>query len=129
MPLPSDLKDRVANVVNNPKTDCAEFIKKLIAAVSTKGKAFSDDPMKVFDRVQSQAGFKLKNMTYGGLTSREGNKCVVYLRPAAFTDDPRLVEHTNCAYAVTALNELMHHSRDSGFYSDRELSLEQSPSC
>jgi hypothetical protein len=77
MAVPSDLRDRVATVVNNPKTDCAEFIKKLIAAVSIKGKAFSDDPMKVFDPVQSQAGFNLKNITYGGLSSREGNKRVV----------------------------------------------------
>lgn len=39
--------------------------------------------MKLFERVENQAGFKLKNMKYGGLAGREGNKRVVYLRPAA----------------------------------------------
>jgi hypothetical protein len=49
LPLPSDLKDRVANEVNNRNSDCGEFIKDLIAAAAINGKAFSDDPLTLFN--------------------------------------------------------------------------------
>jgi YD repeat-containing protein len=121
LPLPSDLRDRVASVVNNPNSDCAEFIKRLISqAEDIRGKAFSDDPLALFDRV-GQAGFKLKNIGYSGLSSREGNKRVVYINPVSASSDPRVVDHSRNAYAVTALNELMHQASNSGFYSDRTL--------
>jgi len=115
----------VGNVVNNPKTDCADFIKRLIGAASTKGKASSDDPLTLFDRVNGQAGFKLKNIDpkYGALSSFEGNGRVVYMQPHSSSADPRLLEHSNNAYAVTVLNELMHHARNSGVYTDRTLGL------
>jgi hypothetical protein len=109
-------------VVNNPNSDCAEFIKRLISqAEDIRGKAFSDAPLALFDRVQGQAGFKLKNIGYSGLSGREGNKRVVYINPVSASSDPRSVDHSQNAYAVTALNELMHQASNSGFYSDRTL--------
>jgi len=124
VPLPTDLKDRVASIVNNPDTDCASFIKMLVAtATGISGKAFSDDPMKVFERVNSQGGLKLRNTSpYGGQATREGNKRVVHINPVLSSSDPRLIEHIQNAYAVTALNEIMHHARKSGVYDDRTLS-------
>jgi hypothetical protein len=122
LPLPADLRDRVASVVNNPNSDCAEFIKRLISeAQNIMGKAFSNDPLALFDRVQNQGGFKLKNIGYSGLSSREGNKRVVYINPVSAASDPRVLDHSQNAYAVTALNELMHQASNSGFYNDRVL--------
>ena len=43
--------------------------------------------------------------------------------PVNSTTDPRLSEHQAYAYAVTALNELMHQAKTSGMYSDRELAM------
>jgi RHS repeat-associated protein len=119
-PLPTDLKDKVANIVNNPETDCAEFIKKLIGTLQDK--AFSDDPMKLFERVEKEKSFRLgKTGKYGGLASITGGKRQVTIRPVSSTTDPRLSEHQANAYAVIALNELMHHAKDSGVYLDRQL--------
>ena len=121
-PLPSDLKDRVSNVVNNPKTDCADFIKKLIG--NLKGKAFSDNPMKLFERVQQEKGFRLGNTgKYAGLSGMPDGKRQVTIRPVDSTADARLSEHQAYAYAVTALNELMHQAKNSGLYLDRELAV------
>ena len=120
--LPSDLRDRVANVVNNPDSDCADFIRRLISeAAKIKGKAFSGDALTLFARVQGQAGFKLKKMSDSGAASKEGNKRVVYINPVSTSADPRVTDHTLNGYAVTAVNELMHHASKSGFYSDRTL--------
>ena len=120
-PLPTDLKDRVAKIVNNPETDCAEFIKKLIG--NMKG-AFSDDPMKLFERVEKEKGFTLGNTgKYAGVSDMPNGKRQVRIRPVGSTADSRLSEHQAYAYAMTALNELMHHARDSGLYLDRELAI------
>jgi len=107
--------------VNNPNTDCAEFIKKLIG--NLKG-AFSDDPIKLFERVEKGKGFRLGNTgKYAGLSGITSGKREVTIRPVSSTTDPRLSEHQAYAYAVTALNELMHHAKNSGVYSDRELAV------
>ncbi|HEV7746048.1 MAG TPA: hypothetical protein VGO56_13695 [Pyrinomonadaceae bacterium] len=68
LPLPSNLRDRVSDVLSNPKTDCADFIKKLLGAAAKYGKAFSDNALDLFDRVQREAGFKLKGLAsdHGG---------------------------------------------------------------
>src|SRR5882724_7086978 len=66
VPLPSDLRDRVAGKVNNPATDCGEFIKKVLdeaAQIKHYKKGFYDDPLAVFDRIQRQGGFQLKVTT------------------------------------------------------------------
>ena len=121
-PLPTDLKTRVANIVSNVKTDCADFIKKLMGNV--KDKAFSDDPMTLYERVEKEKGFRLGNTgKYSGLSDMPGGKRQVRIRPIGSTTDPRLAEHQAYAYAVTALNELMHHAKDSGLYSDRQLAV------
>ncbi len=122
LPLPSDLKDRISAVVNNPNSDCAGFIKRLISeAEQIDGTAFSSDPLALFKRVEDQAGFKLKTTSYGGVSNREGNKRVVYITPVSDSGDARVNDHSLNAYAVTALNELMHHGKKSDFYSDRTL--------
>jgi hypothetical protein len=122
LPLPLNLKDRIAAVVNDPNTDCAEFIKKLISeAEKIDGKALSSNPLILFERVQNQAGFELKNMPYGGATDRKGNKRVVYINPVSKSSDSNVNDHSQNAYAVTALNELMHHARKTDFYLDRTL--------
>jgi hypothetical protein len=107
--------------VNNPKTDCAEFIKKLIGKLR---KAFSDDPMDLFKRVENGRGFRLGNTgKYAGLAGITSGKREVTIRPVSSTTDPRLSEHQAYAYAVTALNEVMHHAKNSGLYSDRDLAI------
>ena len=62
-------------------------------------------------------------MADDGGASREGNKRVVYLKTKFLTgqESDKLLEHMRNAYAVNALNELMHHARKSGFYNDRAL--------
>jgi hypothetical protein len=52
--LPADLRDRVAKIVNKSDTDCRDYIKKLIARVSQTNKAYSDNPLDLFDRVQRE---------------------------------------------------------------------------
>ena len=86
--------------MNNPKTDCAEYIKKLIAAASIGGKAYSDDPMRIYQRVQDQAGFKLRNHEFSGTANREGNKRVVYIDPVPMVSDSRQREHAEYGYAI-----------------------------
>ena len=48
---------------------------------------------------------------------------MVYLKPMTLSgsESDRVIEHTKNGYAVTALNELMHHARNSGIYTDRML--------
>jgi hypothetical protein len=119
-PLPTDLKDRVSNIVNNPETDCAEFIKILLGKANEK--AFSDDPMKLFERVESEKGFRLGNTgKSGGLAVMTGGKREIIISPVSATNDPRLSEHQAYAYAVKVLNELMHHAKSTGRYDDRDL--------
>lgn len=67
LPIPSDLESKVSQVA--AKGDCAEYIKRLVARVSDKGKAFSDDVGKLFARV-GQNGFKLKTMKNDGDTMK-----------------------------------------------------------
>jgi len=120
--LPENLEEKVANVVNNPKTDCADFIKKLIG--NLKGEAFSDNPMDLFKRVEKEKGFRLgETGKYAGLSDMPNGKRLVTIRPVDSTADPKLSEHQAYAYAVTALNELMHHAKKSGMYLDRELAV------
>jgi hypothetical protein len=124
LPLHSDLEDRVNSVVTNPKGDCADYIKKLLAEVASNyGEAFSDDPSKLFNRVQGEGGFHLKKMKYDGEANFNGNSRVVYIKPRTLSgsESDRVIEHTKNGYAVTALNELMHHARNSGVYTDRML--------
>jgi hypothetical protein len=70
-----------------------------------------------------QAGFKLKKIKYSGLADFIGNRRVVYINPVALSgaEDDRHLEHSRNAYAVIALNELMHHARKSGIYTDAQL--------
>lgn len=123
VPLPSNLRDRVSEVVNNPKTDCAEFIQKLLGAAAKYGKAFSDNAMDLFDRVQREAGFKLKRLAsnHGGEAGFEGSKRVIYIQPRSSSGNSRELEHTMNAMAVTVVNELMHQARNGGTYEDRTL--------
>jgi hypothetical protein len=108
--------------VNNPETDCAEFIKKLIG--NLKGEAFSNNPIKLYERVEKEKGFSLGNTgKYAGLSGMPNGKRQVTIRPVASTADPRVTEHQAYAYAITALNELMHHAKNSGMYLDRELAV------
>jgi len=124
LPLPSDLEGRVTSIITNPKGDCADYIKKLLSEVASHyGQAFSDDPIVLFNRVQGEAGFRLKKTKYAGLAGFKGNSRGVYLKPMKLsgTESDHVIEHTKNGYAVTALNELMHHARKSGVYTDRML--------
>ena len=72
--------------------------------------------------MQSGKGFRLGNTgKYGGLAVMNGGKREVILHPTSATSDPILSEHQANAYAVRALNELMHHAKMSGRYDDRDL--------
>lgn len=123
VPLPSDLKDRVANRVNNPATDCGEFIKKVInEAARLRGKAYSDDPLAIFDRIQGEGGFHLRVMKNSGESNfTSGGKRLVYINQASGGGDPRIINHVQNAYANVALNEIMHQAASGGMYSDRTL--------
>jgi hypothetical protein len=94
--LPADLRDRVAKIVNKSDTDCRDYIKKLIARVSQTNKAYSDNPLDLFDRVQREGGFHLKNMSAkdAGKAGFTGGKRVVYIRPVFSYGDTRLDEHS-----------------------------------
>ena len=71
----------------------------------------------------TQLGVKLKNMNDDGGANFEKNKRVIYLKAKQISgnEDSRTLEHYNNAYAITAMNELMHHARKSGVYTDRML--------
>ena len=124
LPLPTDLKARVMDIVNNPTTRCLEFIANLLAAAAIDGEPFSYNVSDLFDRVGNQAGFRLKKMENAGEANRRGNKRVIYVNPVPATgleNDPRGLNHTLNGYAATVLVELMHHAKASGLYSDRTL--------
>lgn len=125
VPLPSDLEDRVANRVNNPATDCAEFIKRLITEVARLQRvdSYSTDPMAIFKRIQDEKGFRLKRMKPSGTANVSGGKRIVYIKEVY--EEPgnqRKIDHIQNAYANTALNEIVHHAAGGKhFYSDRAL--------
>jgi len=70
-----------------------------------------------------QAGFQLKKIKYTGEADFVGNRRVVYITPGTLSggEGDRVLERSRNGYAVTALNELMHHARNSGVYTDRML--------
>lgn len=124
VPLPSDLRGRVASRVNNPNSDCGKFIQRLIAeAAKIDGKAFSTDPLALFDRIQSQAGFKLREQGEKGTANFEGSKRVVYINPVSTSSDPRRINNVQNNYAGTSLNEVIHHAKNSGVYGDRTMAI------
>jgi hypothetical protein len=123
VPLPSDLSDRVANRVNNPATDCGQFIKNVINEAARRGgKAFSNDPLAIFNRIQSEGGFHLRAMNNSGESNfTSDGRRIVYINQVSEAGDPRLINHVQNAYANVALNEILHHAADSGLYDDRLL--------
>jgi hypothetical protein len=124
VPLPSDLEDRVADRVNNPATDCGELMKKIInEAAARKGKAHSNDPLTIFQRVQREGGFHLRiQKNSGEAPVTMSGKRIVYIKQVFESDDPRVINHVQNAYANVALNEIMHHAASGGsVYTDRIL--------
>jgi len=123
LPLPSDLEDRVSKIVN--QKDCAEYITNLLTAVAQRdGEPLSYKGMDLFARVKSEGGFHLKNLESGhaGDADFKGTKRVIYVQQRSTSSDPRVVEHTLNGYAMTVVNELMHHARKSrSIYTDRTL--------
>jgi RHS repeat-associated protein len=122
VPLPSDLRARVAKRVDNPKTDCSAYISKLIAeAAKIDGKAYSTDAMKNYDRVAGEGGFKLKEQKDKGTANFDGNKRVVHIKPVSDPSDSRKADNIQTNYAGTALNEVIHHAKNGGVYGDRTM--------
>ena len=122
VPLPGDLRDRVAARVNNPKSDCADFMKRLIAeAARIDGKAFNygSDLMNLSDRVQNGGGFNLRQQVDKGNAGFDSRgRPAVYIKPVSTSNDPRRIDNVQTNYAGTALNEIMHLAKNSGFYDD-----------
>jgi RHS repeat-associated protein len=123
VPLPSDLKDRVDKKINNPATDCGEFITKVIKeAARLRGKAYSTNPLSIFNRIQGEGGFHLKILKNSGEANfTSDGKRLVYINEVSETGVPRKVNHVQNAYANVALNEGMHHAAAGGVYGDRTL--------
>jgi len=121
LPLPTDLKAKVTNIINNPKYDCANYIKQLLGAV--KEKVESDDAVKLYERVDREGGFSLKRLQrdHAGEADFKGNKRIIYVNPISTPATAREILHSEYAYANTVLNELMHHARKNGTFSDRAL--------
>jgi YD repeat-containing protein len=122
LPIPVDLLGKVTAIVT--KRECADYIHELLSATAAiGGEAFSYDALDLYNRVQSEGGFKLKRLKadHAGEADIRRGKRVVYLQPRTIDKDPRVVEHTNNGYAVTVVNELMHHARKKGVYDDRTL--------
>jgi hypothetical protein len=121
LPLPTDLKAKVTNIINNPKYDCANYIKQLLGAV--KGKIESDDAVKLYGRVDREGGFSLKRLQrdHAGEADFKGNKRIIYVNPISTPATAREILHSEYVYANTVLNELMHHARKNGTFSDRAL--------
>jgi YD repeat-containing protein len=120
--LPTDLKTKVTNIINNPKYDCANYIKQLLGALTG---VESDDAIVLYERVEREGGFSLKRLKrdHSGEADFKGNKRVIYVKPVTTPPTDREVLHTEYAYAITVLNELMHHARKSGAFSDRALAI------
>jgi hypothetical protein len=122
VPLPDNLRDRVSTRVNNPKSDCAEFYGKIIAALEQfAGKAHSLNAIDNFDRIQGGAGFRLDpKQNEKGTSNFLGGKRVAYIKPTASSDE-RSDENVKSNYAGTALGETFHHAKENGLYTDRDL--------
>ena len=118
--LPTDLADRIVKITQQEA--CFTYIWALLDEVSAKnGAYFSDDTLKLFNRIGK---FKLKkNMKFSGEADYDGNQRVVNIKAheLAGTETDRELEHMSNAYAITVLNELMHHAKKSGVYDDRAL--------
>jgi hypothetical protein len=122
VPLPTDLRHRVEARVNNSASDCKEYLLKLLKALSLAGQANSTDIMANFDRVQNEKGFHLDpNMEAKGVSNFKGGGRIVNIKTVSGPTDARNVGFTQDAYAGTALGEVLHQSRNSSVYTDRDL--------
>jgi hypothetical protein len=125
--LPGDLRDRVAARVNNPNTDCADFMKRLIAAAARiDGKAFDygNDLMNLFDRVKNGGGFNLRQQQDKGNAGFDSRgRPAVYIKPVSTSGGERQIDNIQTNYAGTALNEIMHTAKNSGLYFDRTMAI------
>lgn len=77
--------------------------------------------MKNFDRVASQGSFVLKDVGSKGEANFNGSNRVVQITPVALANSAAAINHTQNGYAATALNEVIHHSANSGLYNDRVM--------
>src|SRR6185369_15374562 len=82
-----------------------------------------DDAVKLYERVESEGGFSLKRLErdHAGESNFKGGKRIIYVNPISIPATAREILHSEYAYANTVLNELMHHARKNGTFSDRAL--------
>jgi hypothetical protein len=101
-------------------------MKQLIAqAAKVGGTAFDygDNLMNLYDRVQKGAGFMLREQEDKGNAGYENGKPAVYIKPVSTSGGERQINNIQTNYAGTALNEIMHLTKASGFYGDRTMAI------
>ena len=119
--LPKDLKERVQDMADN----CADFLNKLFEALGPR--VHSRDVATLYDRIKtftlSEKPFKRQGVPSdaNGLASFSGSNRQIHIRPAPWSNSANYQEFRWNAIATTVLNELLHHSRDNGLFSDPAL--------
>ena len=119
--LPKDLKDRVQDIACN----CADFLNRFFDALGPN--VHSRDVGTLYDRVKkielSEAPFKSPGVPREatGLASGSESDREIYIKPAAWSESENYQEFRWNAIATNVLNELAHHARDSGTFSDSAL--------
>jgi len=119
--IPADLKARVQDIGGN----CQDLLNKFFAALGSK--VHSSDLGILFDRINS---FELSQKPFDkhdvpshavGLALGDGNNRQIALKPAAWSAVEHYQEFRWNAIAKVVVQELLHHSRESGVFSDGDL--------
>lgn len=122
LPIPNDLERRIKDIVTQ-STGCAEFVKSLLENVKKNGNGDPDstDAVELFKRIERIETKKTEFQAEANFF--DGDKRAIYLKRKYVTgrESDKLLEHERYGYAMAALNDLMHHARESGVYSDRAL--------
>jgi hypothetical protein len=123
----SSLRNRIADLLSDP--NCRPFIDELLgkAAEQNKGNpAFSTDPLKLFDEINSRGGYNYSTR-YGYNTVSSNlqypNAAVLLLPPSSFGPGrwPGRVEYIANEIAEAGLHETLHLAGRNGQYSDEAL--------
>lgn len=115
------MKDRVQDIACN----CADFLNRFFDALGPN--VHSRDVGTLYDRVKkielSEAPFKSPGVPREatGLASGSESDREIYIKPAAWNESENYQEFRWNAIATNVLNELAHHARDSGTFSDSAL--------
>ncbi len=114
-----DLFDFNAETSSHKRTRFGELTVTVARQLDGKAFDYGNDLMNLFDRVQNGGGFNLRQQQDKGNAGFDSRgRPAVYIKPVSTSGGERQIDNIQTNYAGTALNEIMHLSRNSGFYDD-----------